>query len=86
MSMASKDHRRSQSFPGEDASHTHETKRTNTYIRKKPKDEKRYTNIRSAVFLGNESSREEEREVPKSHMVNSPRKDGWKGQDIINRD
>jgi hypothetical protein len=35
--MASGDHRRSQSFPGEDASHTHKTERANTYIRKNPR-------------------------------------------------
>jgi hypothetical protein len=44
--MASDDHRSSQSFPGEDASHTHKTERANTYIWKNPKAKRDIKNPR----------------------------------------
>jgi hypothetical protein len=43
--MASKDDRRSQNFLGKDASQTHVTKRTNTYIREYPRTKRDTKNL-----------------------------------------
>jgi hypothetical protein len=60
--VASDDHWRSQSFPGEDASHTYKTERANTYIRKKPKGEEKYKEPpgkeMSLIGKGNERAKE----------------------------
>jgi hypothetical protein len=79
--MVSKDHRRSQNFPGEDASHAHKVVRAITYIRENPRTKRDRKNFR----VKKHSYRQGEREVPKSHMMNNP-KERWKGQDINNGD
>jgi hypothetical protein len=70
--MASDDHPRSRSFPGEDTSHTHKTERANTYIRKKPKGEERYKEPLGKQMIligkGNKRAKESHDEQPQGKL------------------
>jgi hypothetical protein len=70
--MASDDHQRSQSFPGEDTSHTYKVERAHTYIREKAKGKERYKEPpgkqMSLIGKGNKRAKESHGEQPQGKL------------------